>query len=185
MFQIQFQWQQTRTNSNRQEAEMCGKIAAWVKATLIPTIIDRKKSELSTTNDVISKEFSIKQFDNDGAFMMTICYKLNIVLDVGGEEHRLSVFVKVRMQTRILNRLPSTSRTHSWTWAHCTLSFVDGVTYFLWCVLHSDSLKLNQNLTQNISFVQIRLEIEQIETQNDGDCKVNHFRFGISMGATQ
>lgn len=78
---------------------MCDQITVWVKNTLIPVIINRTKSEFPASNDVFLKELTIKQFENDGAFMMTICYKLNIVLDIDGKLHRLSVFLKVRLNT--------------------------------------------------------------------------------------
>lgn len=74
---------------------MSEKIRTFVKSILIPSIISRKKSELQTTSDVALKEWSIHPFDNDGAFMMTICYKLKVALNVDGDSHTLSVFLKV------------------------------------------------------------------------------------------
>lgn len=74
---------------------MSDKNTVWIEEILIPAIISRKKSDLKFGDNVILKESIIKQFDNDGVFMMTICYKLTIVLDVSGDEHKLSVFVKV------------------------------------------------------------------------------------------
>lgn len=74
---------------------MCDNNTVWINDTLVPAIIIRKKTELKLAKNMILKESIIKQFENDGAFLMTICYKLTIVLDVCGEEHRLPVFVKV------------------------------------------------------------------------------------------
>lgn len=74
---------------------MCDNNTVWIKNTLVPAIIIRRKSELKLSDNVILKELIIKQFENDGTFLMTICYRLTIVLDVCGEEHTLSVFVKV------------------------------------------------------------------------------------------
>lgn len=69
----------------------------WIRDTLVPLIVKKEKSMLQSANDVNLKDLSIERFENNGVFLLTICYKLTIVLDIGnGNEHRFSVFIKVK-----------------------------------------------------------------------------------------
>lgn len=82
---------------NTENWKMCDKNTVWIEENLIPIIVNRHKSVFEPSKNVILKDVHIKSFDNDGIFLMTLCYKLNIVLDVNGDEQKLSIFVKVRL----------------------------------------------------------------------------------------
>lgn len=74
----------------------------WIIDFLIPFIVDEEKSRLKqcgTVDDVHLKRSKICRCKNADV-IFTICHRVEIVLDVNGDERTLAVFVKVNSNSR-------------------------------------------------------------------------------------
>lgn len=66
----------------------------WIRDQLIPLVVEKQQAA-SPTKKISLKDSSFKKFTNDGGYIITLCYKVIIVLDVDGGERTISFFVKV------------------------------------------------------------------------------------------
>lgn len=78
---------------------MADKREIWINDFLVPFIVDKEKLQLKrwckSLNDVLLKSANISLCNNVGV-IFTVCYTINIVLDVDGEEKTFAIFVKVK-----------------------------------------------------------------------------------------
>lgn len=81
---------------------MEGKWRNWINDFLIPFIVDKEKLRLKQSvavDDVHLKSSKICRCKNADV-IFTICHRVEIVLDVNGDERTLAVFVKVNLNSR-------------------------------------------------------------------------------------
>lgn len=79
---------------------MVDKREVWIIDFLVPFIVDKEKLQLKrckSVNDVQLKSANISHCNNVGV-IFTVCYTVNIVLDVDGEEETIAIFVKVKLR---------------------------------------------------------------------------------------
>lgn len=76
------------------ESTMANDQESWIRECLIRTVLDKQQSLVPAKKiNLISS--SIKKFVNDGGYIITECYNVEIVLDVDGGSKTISLFVKV------------------------------------------------------------------------------------------
>lgn len=86
-------------SSTARTSKMADKHNIWLNNFLIPYIFNKEKSKLkkcNSVNDVHFKYAKIRQ-GNSNVTLFTICNKIEIVLDVDGEEKTIAVFTKVSL----------------------------------------------------------------------------------------
>lgn len=72
----------------------------WIHEYLIPTVIDKRQSA-NPTQKINLKNSTIKKFTNDGGYIITLCYKVIIELNVNGGDETIPFFVKVNFGFRL------------------------------------------------------------------------------------
>lgn len=72
----------------------------WIKNELIPTILAEGKLSSKSLSDndqlPVLKDVSVKCLTTSESFMLTLCYKVQVVLEENGNEYKLFLVVKVR-----------------------------------------------------------------------------------------
>lgn len=68
----------------------------WIRDCLISSVVDKQQTA-SPAKKINLKNSTIKRFTNDGGYIVTLCYKVVIVLDVDGVDETISFFVKVKV----------------------------------------------------------------------------------------
>lgn len=66
----------------------------WIRDCLIPSVVEKQQAACPTEK-INLKDAVIQKFTNDGGYIITLCYKVIIVLNVDGGERTISFFVKV------------------------------------------------------------------------------------------
>lgn len=82
---------------------MTEKHKSWINEFLVPYIVNKER-ECETVNDVHFKSSEIFKCDDDGC-IFTVGYKINIDLNIDGNEKTLSVFVKVKSTQFVFSRI--------------------------------------------------------------------------------
>lgn len=76
------------------ESTMANDQELWIRECLIRTVLEKQQTLIPAKKiNLISS--AIKKFVNDGGYIITECYNVNIVLDADGGAKTISIFVKV------------------------------------------------------------------------------------------
>lgn len=68
----------------------------WIRDSLIPLVVNKERTA-RPTKKINLKSSTVKKFLNDGGYIVTLCYKVVIVLNVDDADERISFFVKVQV----------------------------------------------------------------------------------------